>query len=428
MITHFILFTYIMKNISKSKNNKSTKKNKTVKKGKGFKKGKTKKQKTRENTRKNAKIKVIKNTTPLWLNNLGKGENMEGDKLGSYSPTINQELITLISGATRAKVNACNNKKAFLNNEPLQISVNEHFLFGNKCVPYYTKEAKQILLANLAANKHVVPSKIIPPKQLSANCWFNAMFMTFFISDKGRKFFRFFRQLMIEGRQINGKEIPIKLRNAFALLNFAVDSALTGSKYAITMDTNNIIRQIYDAIPKSYIKSTNRSIPYLNDAGNPILYYNAIINYLGNHSIKMYFENDFQHLKKWKNFFTDKFDSTFSKGGSLPHIIVVEIHDDYAAKVKNKPLKIELGKLEYVLDSAVVRDIKKQHFCAMVTCEGVQMAFDGYSYHRLSASNWKDKINSSEQWEFEGTENEDGTPMKWSFLISYQLLFYYRVS
>ena len=198
------------------------------------------------------------------------------------------------------------------------------------------------------------------------------------------------------------------------------------------MNTNNIIRQIYDAIPKSYIKSTNRSIPYLNSAGNPILYYNAIINYLGNHSIKMYFENHFQDVKSWDKFFTDKFttyfDSTFSKGGSLPHIIVLEIHDNQAPKIKNKPLKIKLGESEYVLDSAVVRDIKRKHFCAMVTCEGKQMAFDGYSYHRLSASNWKDKINSSEQWEFDGTKYEDGSPVKWSFLISYQLLYYYRVS
>jgi len=418
-----------MKNISKSKNNKSTKKNKTVKKGKCLKKGKTKKQKTR----KNAKIKVIKNTTPLWLNNLGKGENMEGDKLGSYSPTINKDLVTIISDATRAKVNACNNKNAFLHNQPLQISVNDNFLFGNKCIPYYTKEAKQILLANLAANKHVVPSKIIPPKQLLGNCWFNTMFMIFFVSDKGRKFFRFFRQLMIEGKQINGKEINTDLRNVFALLNFAVESALTGSKYAITMDTNNIIRQIYDAIPKSYIKSTYRSIPYLDEAGNPILYYNAIINYLGNNSIKMHFQSNFEHVKNWENFFTDKFISYFGTS-NLPHIIVVEIHDNHASKIKNKPLRFKLGKAEadaeaeYILDSAVVRDIKKQHFCAMVTCEGQQMAFDGYSYHRLTPSEWKSKINNSDQWEFEGTENSDGTPMKWSFLRSYQMLMYYRVT
>jgi hypothetical protein len=371
-------------------------------------------------------IKIIKNMTPKWLNNLGKGNIMN-----SYSPTINQELITLNSGMNREIITNCNNENAFKMNEPLKIYVKNNKLFGSKCVPYYSKEAKNLLLSNLSANKHLTIDKIIPPKQILGNCWFNAMFAMFFISDKGRKFFHFFRQLMIEGKQRNGKLIPKKLRNAFALLNFAVDSALTGSKYAIELDTNNIILKIYNSMPSSYINTRFNLIPYVDEAGNPIVYYNAIINYLGNHSIKMLIMNNFTPVNNWEE--RIKREIVSKNFSHLPHIIVIEIFDGHnetmgnAGKIKNRPLSIKINNIEYSLDSAVVRDIQQQHFCAMITCEGKQMAFDGYSYHRLTYSEWKNKINSSDKWEFEGTINEDGTPLKWSFLHSYQMLMYYRV-
>ena len=379
------------------------------------------------------KTHIIKNKTPKWLNDLGEGEKIVTSNrkiLSSYSPTVNQELITLESGRSRLKIGDCNDYKAFKMEEPLKILIKNKALFGKKCTPYYTNEAKEVLLSNLAANKHVDPSKIIPPKQILGNCWFNAMFVMFFISDKGRKFFHFFRQLMIEGRQQNGRQIPLHLRNAFALLNFAVDASLTGSKYAVEMDTNNIIRQIYDSIPSSYNKHANY-IPYVDEAGNPIKYYYSIINVLGNTSIQMLILNDFTPVASWEERITREINNKMPK--HLPHIIVVEIFDGQretagnAGKIKNRPLSFNVKGAQYSLDSAVVRDIEQQHFCAMITCEGKQMAFDGYSYHRLTESPWKDKINSTDKWEFEGTKNYDGTPLKWSFLHSYQMLMYYRV-
>jgi len=389
--------------------------------------------KNKTKTKTKTKTHIIKNKTPKWLSDLAQGEKLVTSNkkiMSSYSPTINQELVTLQSGLSRLKIGDCNDYKAFKMEEPLKILVKNKVLFGKKCSPYYTDEAKEMLLANLAANKHVDPSKIIPPKQILGNCWFNAMFVMFFISDKGRKFFQFFRQLMIEGRQQNGKQIPLHLRNAFALLNFAVDSALTGSKNAVEMDTNNIIRQIYDAIPSSYNKQANY-IPYVDEAGNPIKYYGSIINFLGNSSIQMLVLNDFTPVASWEDRITREINNRMHK--HLPHIIVVEIFDGpretagEAGKIKNRPLSLRVKGAEYILDSAVVRDIEQQHFCAMITCEGKQMAFDGYSYHRLTESPWKDKINSSDKWEFEGTKNYDGTPLKWSFLHSYQMLMYYRV-
>ena len=134
----------------------------------------------------------------------------------SYAPTINDQLVTLNS-IDREDLLDCNINSAFKFKEPLQIGIPG----TKKCFEYYTQEAQDFLLKNLSADKHINPKKIIPPIQSQSNCWFNAMFATFFISDKGRKFFHFLRQLMIEGKQSDGNAIPEKLRDAFALLNFA---------------------------------------------------------------------------------------------------------------------------------------------------------------------------------------------------------------
>ena len=86
-----------------------------------------------------------------------------------------------------------------------------------------------------------------------------------------------------------------------------------------------------------------------------------------------------------------------------------------------------MGDAEYVLDSCVVRDMQQQHFCAMVTLEKNEMAYDGMSFHRLVPMQWKKKINSPTKWSFQGSNNLDGTPLKWSFLHGYQMLIYYRL-
>ena len=77
------------------------------------------------------------------------------------------------------------------------------------------------------------------------------------------------------------KPIPQKLRNGFALLNYAIEACLTGNKYAYILDTNAIIRNIYDAVPESY----KDKLPYItnvDEAGNPMRYYGSIIHYLHN--------------------------------------------------------------------------------------------------------------------------------------------------
>lgn len=354
----------------------------------------------------------VPNSTPMKIRKISSKIN-NALKKGSYSPTINQQLVTLKS-IDREDLMDCNMEEAYKLKEPLQIGVK------GKCYYYYTPEAKHFLLRNLAANKHIVSNKIVPPIQSHSNCWFNAMFVTFFVSDKGRKFFHFLRQLMIEGKQQDGTAIPNNLRDAFALLNFGVDACLTGNEFAYKLNTNAIIHLLYKGIPDSY----KQKYPYIVDideAGNPLLYYMSIINYLNNSSIQLLFVRDAN--SKWKDMVTE----SVMKMSHLPHIIVIEVYDENASEFNKKPVLFSVRDATYEIDSAVVRDVSKQHFCSTITCEGKEMGYDGASFHRLVPLKWKPKMNSNMDWEFEGTKDYDGSMLKWNFMKSYQLLIYYRI-
>jgi hypothetical protein len=357
---------------------------------------------------------IIPTTTPLEVRKVSDSIASQISKK-SYSPTINQELVTLVS-IPRNELSDCNTENAFNLKVPLKIGIPG----TNKCYDYFTKEAKKFLLNNLAADKHIDTKKIIPPIQFQSNCWFNAFFVTFFVSDKGRKFFHFFRQLMIEGKQKDGTVIPNKLRDVFALLNFGIDACLTGNEYAYKLNTNSIIHLLYKGIPKLY----KDKYPYIVDtdkAGNPLFYYMSIIDYLNNNDIQILF------IRGSDNFWKDKAIELLKNVAHLPHIIVLEVYEDKAMGFNKKPISFTLNAAKYAIDSAVIRDISGQHFCTTITCDKKEFGYDGMSFHRLVPLQWKHKINKNISWEFEGTKDFDGTPLKWNFMKSYQLLMYYRI-
>ena len=378
---------------------------------------------------------IIQNKTPLLIRKASEkiSDNVNNffiphlftkkNNKTSYSPTINKEIVTLKT-IPRQKIVDCNNKLAFELKEPLQIGI-PGVVYGKKCFDYNTQEAQKFLLKNLAANKHIIPSQIVPPIQIESNCWFNAMFVTFFVSDKGRKFFHFFRELMIKGKQKNGQIIPEALRNSFALLNFGIEACLTGNKYAYELNTNSIIHQIFLSIPQEY-KTKYSYIVDIKKASNPLMYYMSIINYLNNNSILILF------VKKCSSNWKDQINNLISQV-KLPHIIVFEIYDNNnksageSGTFLTKPLSFEIKDAKYNLDSAVIRDKSQQHFCSTITCEHEEMGYDGMSFHRIVPLKWKDKLNSSFTWQFEGSLDNDNMPLQWSFTHGYQLLMYYRI-
>ena len=312
---------------------------------------------------------------------------------------------------------------------------------GGRCIPFNTPEAEQFMLSRLSARGSVDCRKIIAPRQLLANCWFNAMFMALFVSDKGRKFFQAFRALMIQGRHMNGEAISGKLHAAFFRLNLAIEACLGSSQdsnlrdIALRMDTNSIIQKIYNAIPSQYRNRTDikrKGVP-----GNPILYYQGIINYLGNESVTMMIVESHNYKAGAGSDWHAYAEAKLQEGtGFLPDIVVLEFMDEKSRDRpfpedtrSNKPTDFLLtdGEKsgEYRLDSAIVRDNRKKHFCSLITCSREQFGFDGMSFSRLTPFKWKGLINSNKSWTFAGS-TDDGSPLKWSFRDGYQLLMYFR--
>jgi hypothetical protein len=135
------------------------------------------------------------------------------------------------------------------------------------------------------------------------------MFVTFFFSDKGRKFFRFFRELMITGKKIDSTLIPEKIAKIFFILNLFIEASYNQtSKSNILFDkinsltdklnTNYFVYHIYAIINKStksinpdlLISNSNEiyDIPNIEDPGNPLTYYETILKYLKYNTLKLF--------------------------------------------------------------------------------------------------------------------------------------------
>jgi len=344
----------------------------------------------------------------------------------SYAPTINKRLVALRSSKSRKLLGKCNNYNAFLLKEPLKISVD------GTCYTYDAPQSQMFLLNNLRANKYIkMVSKIITPIQSHSNCWFNTMFVALFISDKGRKFFHFFRQLMIEGKRVDGSPIPSHIWHAFALLNFAIEACLTGDSYAYKLNTNKIIHDLYVAIQGRQEEQMGYEVGYVVDidyASNPINYYKGIMSYLNSNELEMV-----SVVARNTDWFQNVSNAVLLPGRHIPHIIVLEIYDvsedDAGASgvINNKQKEFSVGQYKYSLDSCIVRDTEQEHFSATLTCNGKEMAYDGASFHRLLAMKWSQNLNSTKKWKFKGSEHGPRDPLYWSFMHGYQMLLYYRV-
>ena len=257
------------------------------------------------------------------------------------------------------------------------------------------------------------------------------MFMCFFISDKGRKFFKFFRQLMIKGVQLNGKKVRKALHDSFLHLDIYIDAVLSGEshQWPQEIDTNNIIRRIYNAMPQKY--KTNKMIRPVGEAHNPLKEYKGILNYLGNNTVP--FQNidvgyDVQNLLEITK--SLKIDSNVE-------ILMVEIYNGKngpgdSGKGGNEWERKEVLELndgrKFALDSAIVRDTQNKHFCCVMTYDKKECGFDGVSFRRLSSFSWKQYLNKNQEWTFEGSNWSDSSgSIKWNFKNGYQILFYYKI-
>ena len=380
---------------------------------------------TRKNkkTGKCEKVVVLKDTTPKELKDLRKtvtkiGKKKNPKKPQSFSPNVNKVIDSLksISPHIEIGLEECPEDKLYVKTASGK----------EKCVGLKSKIAQTYMIDNLLSKKPIDCDKIIAPKQKLSNCWFNSFFMVYFISDKGRKFFRYLRLAMITGKLPNGTSVAPKLRMPLLILNKYIESALIGKNashsLATLMDTNVVIRRVARALGKSNLKKYD--IAKTKQAGNPISFYEGLIQYLKS--------NELETLTITVRNMPNKKVNNASIVRYLQDRPLVEyfILDRFSEEYKNNswtiPQKYKVEKngetYTYVLDSAVVRDTKKQHFSAYITCNGKSFAFDGESFARMTPFEWKKKLNKNTQWRF-----AEQYETYFNFQQAYFMLFYYRI-
>ena len=380
------------------------------------------------------------------INNILSSVRRETIKNKSFSPKINRELVSLHPG-THKTFFGCGLSLNNIKDEKLMVNVGTKIVNGAQqpnCVSFNSKKAKDFFLDNLRRINTINCNNIIAPLQIKSNCWFNTMFMCLFISDKGRKFFRFFRQLMIEGRLANGKAISsTKLKRGLFLLNACIEASYNAddSKKALLMDTNNVIKLVYESIPKKSKKDYNW-IRNVGEAGNPYYFYSHIIHYLGINAIKMgavdrnHVSYIYEHSTKGldvpiNNELNYLFRNNYLFKDVAPDICVITVTDETSNIYKSSEFTIarDSEKITYRLDSIIIRNTEKEHFACVLTCNGEEKAFDGASIGRLRNFSWKSRINENLNWTFSyGQTFSHYGDMRWNFMNGYQMLFYYRIN
>ena len=355
--------------------------------------------------------------------------------LKSFSPSINRRLITYKRGTKLNHLCIANKQRGTIKTTIKNYIKNPTIRLENgKCVKWDTDDAKKIMLKNLAMVKTIDPDNIIAPKQYASNCWFNCGFMVYYISDKGRKFMRYLREYMISGMlpktdRSSFTDMPSNLTKPFFLFNLAIESSLQGDELAYHINTNSIIKEIYDNIPDKIIDDNMSGIVDVGKAGNPTSWHATIINYLqqNNSSIGNLYEyiypvisnDDWEELKRIFSYNKHKY----------PELIIVKIPDDKkkpgSSGIVEKPLTLSFYNTyelaEYKLDSILIRTTDTRHFGCVITLNNRDYAFDGESNNRLEKFEWKSKINNDETWHLRGQSSS-----KWNFKNGYQELRYYR--
>lgn len=375
------------------------------------------KNKVKDKTKRNNKKKKFKRTLKdkyeeevVDLPNIHKVENSHYhlvERNGSYSPEINKEIQQQITGEVCDLFIDINFEDYYSTGKPLMLYDSNEVDFQDRYKPYDSVEYRSLLIERLDFEFDV--DKIIPPNQNDSNCWFNSMFMTLFVSDKGRKFFKFFRYLMIEGKQSLGIEIPEGLKIAFAYLNYAIDACLTGNCSMYDLDTNNIIKRVYENIP---IENKSEWIRDVGEDGNPIAYYMDIMNYLKNNTLYYFYIFDINC--KWK----DKLHQEFLQNDEIPEIIIMDFSQNNHCT--NKPVTFKINHIKYILDSICILDVEENHFCTLLTCDGKDYFYDGFNKTKLIPFEWKKKINKDYSWV--------SNSLQYNCMKSYQTYIYYRVT
>jgi len=365
-------------------------------------------------------------------------------QMRSYSPSINKKIERLSILPHKNIMGTCKENEMYI---PLKTK-------GKKCMGWKSKKAQKYLLDNIKSKKKIIPANIRGPFQNRSNCWFNTFFMLFFISDKGRKFMKAFRESMITGKFHNQKKsIPVKIQYPFWLLNKMITASLVGDKdpesYWRHMDTNSVIKEIYKKLKKynkgEMIGYTTLTKP--GQSGNPIDLFIAIFNYFSRHTgNSRCFGLQTIIYTKYNSYIGMgiKESETYKQIVKIkPHIIILEITDKHDKESDNEPTKAngkipgtdkyaqvkdyekklhyKFGDMEYTLDSMGIRDINQHHICALVTLNKKDYMFDGENNITIQRQDWKKLLNKNQDFKI-----TPRIPETYNLTKGYQCLLYYR--
>ena len=336
----------------------------------------------------------------------------------SYSPEINDILIQSRYSEKEDMLDSitkCMNidiHKYQLKDPLLKYYINPRIRLKNgECVSYWNHDAQKMFLHNLSKHNNIDVKTLTVPKQSYYNCWFNTGFMMNYISDKGRKFNKHFRQYMITGKMKGFKPFLSKLKGPLFLFNIAIESALQGNSLAKIMNTNDIIEKIHENIPKEYKKN----IMYSKESGNPYIYQIALLNYISNHPYL------YNLINGYKLFINIQQNGYFTK---MNDIVWAELLEYQSIQINWKDIYIKDHlNHTYKLDSILIRDTKKNHFCCLLTINHEEYMYDGASNPPLKRLKWKNPIFLNEDKEFSIEKNNN----VWNMRTCYQVLNYYRV-
>lgn len=343
-------------------------------------------------------------------------------KKNSYAPSNNIKL-NLTKRVIKTPDKIIKTRKSIKN----KLSNIKYFIDNENNTIYNINNDKSkiqtLLIDNLKKNRRINMKNIIPPKQCGNNCWFNVLFMSYFISDKGRKFTKAIRLSMITGKynkNLVEKSNYNELSNSLFLFNLAIEGALNGSTFSNEINTNEIIENIYNSIniPENWM--------YYKGFGNPLVYYEGLINFLYSKAGPPIV---FFHLTPYVRYsISDVYNANLNK---FPHVIVLEILDDQSIQIDTKKTFITLlstngnKKVKYKLDSICIRDINQSHVGCLVTLNNSGYLFDadGPLKQRIKPLNWNNSnfINSDESFSLGNNYS------KFNMRKGYQILYYYRI-
>jgi len=370
----------------------------------------------------------------------------------SYSPQANQYVVSFKESLERmGNIDICNHGEfgtVFRNKDIGDIEIRIGDSKVKKCAPLKSKTVTNHMLSSLRNHRPLDINKVIFPIQIDSNCWFNTWFVAMFISDKGKKFTRFLREKMITGRL--AKQYGPHMKHTMKLLNLCIECSYNRSGYdtRYVINTNSIIRHLADSSKTEY--RLGRISPEMlhgiyvqGEAGNPADYYRNLLYHLTSVDDKflmhtLEYEDDIVSNGKRVNG-RIKADEIIV-GAHLPDMVNIRTHSPNPERFIDSPVVVtgvyhfgetikvvgrDGKRINYELDSIIIRDIGKKHFIILFTCNKIPYVYDGELSTPIMKHNWrKDMLKGGKKITIKYDEHTKLTYKIDESLCEY---FYYRV-